>query len=358
MQESPVTSVIQAFENNSKPVFVVYGAVPHFERIITDFRMYCQNREDALYLPLDMELAKRDSLAETLFEILQQIGYWVGFIAKITDSEKKFQIDETLQTLHHFKKHLSNSQSLEENQLVEFVRFSDSCFFPALKKFLSQDQKIILEYTRFEQIAKWSKQMWRYIFDPLINKLKETELRCIIFTNSIDEPRLYSGSSKKAASDIITFHKIPIADQATLAPFISQYDVFLCYNQQDKSKVQHIRDQLSEHGLTSWLDEWDLMPVKSLQEALETEAAPSKSVVVCVGASGIGEWQDSEHSAFLRAMIHRHNQVITVYLSNWSDGVYVPLFLQRRPTVDFRRSTRQPLEMLVGYITGNKEGVR
>ncbi|MCD4783374.1 MAG: toll/interleukin-1 receptor domain-containing protein [Candidatus Eremiobacteraeota bacterium] len=135
------------------------------------------------------------------------------------------------------------------------------------------------------------------------------------------------------------------------------YDVFLCYNYQDKQEVSEIGERLKKRGILPWLGEWELQPGMQFQEVIEKQSKHVKSVVIFVGAGGIGPWQKQEYSALIREMIERQRPVIPVFLHNCPNNVQFPLFLRMFLSVDFRKSETSPFESLVSGITEGREHV-
>jgi hypothetical protein len=58
---------------------------------------------------------------------------------------------------------------------------------------------------------------------------------------------------------------------------ISSFDVFLSHNSKDKPHVRQLGVALKNRGLNVWLDEWELVPGRPWQEALEEIIRTSKS---------------------------------------------------------------------------------
>jgi hypothetical protein len=119
-----------------------------------------------------------------------------------------------------------------------------------------------------------------------------------------------------------------IADTKSLS-----FDVFLCHNAVDKSRVKEIGKQLKTRGIRPWFDEWNLVPGEPWQESLEKQIKNIKSVAVFVGSSGIGPWQNMEINAFLRQCIKRNAPVIPVILPDCERVPQLPVFLQGRMVV-------------------------
>ncbi len=135
-----------------------------------------------------------------------------------------------------------------------------------------------------------------------------------------------------------------------------RFDVFLCHNSEDKPEVKKIGDQLKHHRLHPWLDEWELRPGFPWQRLLEENIEKIGAVVVFVGPSGIGPWQQLELEAYLHQFVNRKCPVIPVVLKGTSKLPKLPLFLQGMTWVDFRQNEPDPLKRLIWGITGEKRG--
>lgn len=129
------------------------------------------------------------------------------------------------------------------------------------------------------------------------------------------------------------------------------FDVFLCYNSADKSEVKKIGMKLKARGLLPWLDEWELIPGRPWQRALEKQIGTIKAAAVFVGPQGIGPWHRSEMDAFLRQVKKRSCPVIPVLLSGGSEKPELPIFLEEMGWVDFNVQDPDPLERLIRAIT-------
>ena len=81
----------------------------------------------------------------------------------------------------------------------------------------------------------------------------------------------------------------------------SEFDVFLCHNSNDKSLVKDIGNNLKEKGILPWLDEWELQPGFPWQEALEMQIEKIRTVIVFIGETNMGPWQNMEIRAFLES---------------------------------------------------------
>lgn len=140
-----------------------------------------------------------------------------------------------------------------------------------------------------------------------------------------------------------------------------KFDVFLCYNNQDREAVKAIGSQLKAHGIKPWLDVWEMRPGLPWQRALEEQIENINSAAVFVGkgrtdASGkttaLAPWQQMEVEAFLRKFVNSNTPVIPVILQDAPEKPKLPLFLEGMHWVDFRKSDPNPLNQLIWGITG------
>jgi len=135
---------------------------------------------------------------------------------------------------------------------------------------------------------------------------------------------------------------------------IGDFDVFLCHNSVDKPAVKQIGKQLKERGILPWLDEWNLIPGRAWQHALEEQIERIKSAAVFVGKEGIGPWYQAELEALLREFVNRGCPVIPVLLPDAPQKQELPIFLEGMAWVDFRKEEPNPIEQLIWCITGER----
>ena len=69
------------------------------------------------------------------------------------------------------------------------------------------------------------------------------------------------------------------------------FDVFLSHNGKDKPRVRQLGAALKNRGLSVWLDEWELVPGRPWQAALEEIIRTTKSAALLVGKDGMGPWK-------------------------------------------------------------------
>ena len=138
----------------------------------------------------------------------------------------------------------------------------------------------------------------------------------------------------------------------------NKFDVFMCYNKEDKAEVRQIADELLERGLKPWLDEREIRPGQPWQPVLEEQIQFINSAAVFVGSNGLGPWQNMEIRAFINEFVERECPVIPVILPSAKETPILPIFLKTLHYVDFQDVDSNPLDNLIWGITGNKPGKR
>ena len=133
------------------------------------------------------------------------------------------------------------------------------------------------------------------------------------------------------------------------------FDVFLSHNSKDKPAVRELAEALRARGLTVWLDEWELIPGRPWQEALEAVIQTARASAVLVGKDGLGPWEDAEVRGCLSEFVARKLPVIPVLLPGAPAEPDLPFFLKRFTWVDLRAGlTEEGLDRLHWGITGRK----
>ncbi len=134
-----------------------------------------------------------------------------------------------------------------------------------------------------------------------------------------------------------------------------QFDVFLSHNSKDKPAVRQLAQAIKDRGLNVWLDEWELVPGRPWQEALEEIIRTARSAAVLVGADGLGPWEIPEMRACLSEFVDRDMPVIPVLMPGTPTKPILPLFLKQFTWVDLRSGlTKDGLDQLEWGITGKK----
>ncbi|WP_165742222.1 AAA-like domain-containing protein [Candidatus Thiosymbion oneisti] len=131
-----------------------------------------------------------------------------------------------------------------------------------------------------------------------------------------------------------------------------KFDTFLSYNSKDKSTVRDLREQLTRRGITTWFDEKQLPPGQLFQKALEQGLEQAASTLICIGPSGIGNWQAHEIRVALNRAVTAGVPVIPVLLPGAPREPELPAFLAEYHGVDLREGIDETgIDQLISGIT-------
>jgi hypothetical protein len=138
------------------------------------------------------------------------------------------------------------------------------------------------------------------------------------------------------------------------------FDVFISYNGRNRVEVVALAEALRARGLSVWLDVWELAPGRTWMNELERIIATCRSALVCVGAGGMGPWEEPEMQGLLRRFVRAKQtgesvQIIPVLLPGAPLEAKLPLFLEAFTWVDLRDGlTAEEVGRLEWGITGRK----
>jgi tetratricopeptide (TPR) repeat protein len=197
-------------------------------------------------------------------------------------------------------------------------------------------------------------ELWRQLRDPEseadINPRGERTRRVIEQLNGgvLTE---YPLAQKTQTTDEPQKEPIPMPP----VPSAAGIDVFLSHNSKDKPVVRQLGEELKKRGMTVWLDEWDLVPGRPWQEALEEIVQTTRAAAVLVGSDGMGPWQDREMRGCLSEFVGRGLPVIPVLLPGAPSKPDLPMFLKQLTWVDLRGGlTKEGLDRIQWGVTGKR----
>lgn len=133
-------------------------------------------------------------------------------------------------------------------------------------------------------------------------------------------------------------------------------EAFICFNMNDLSVVRGLREKLQRSGVRCWFSADDSKPGSVWVEEFAKTIRNCKSIVVALGPSGFGEWQELQSQMGLVYQHQGQKNVIPVVLpggdvdsNNWPDSV---AFLKTRTVADLTDEDdhRYQLERLVSAI--------
>jgi hypothetical protein len=129
------------------------------------------------------------------------------------------------------------------------------------------------------------------------------------------------------------------------------FDVFISYSHRDEAVAVDLAQRLKGRGVRPWLDIWEMYPGKPWLQAILEQIDSAASAAVIIGPSGMGPWQRDEMWFVLQQFFARRCPVIPVLLDG-ADEADMPSLLRNMQSVDFSRTTPDPMDSLVWGITG------
>ena len=133
---------------------------------------------------------------------------------------------------------------------------------------------------------------------------------------------------------------------------VKDFDVFLCYNSDDRLAVGSIAERLKRNFINPWIDYERCQPGIPWLKVLEEDHEHLRALAVFIDPSGISPWQFEEFAALFERFKER--PIIPVLLPGAPNPQSVPLPLSARTRVDFGQDPRQALRDLIWDITGER----
>ncbi len=115
------------------------------------------------------------------------------------------------------------------------------------------------------------------------------------------------------------------------------YDVFLCYNSDDREEVKKIATELRKRGKIPWLDQWSLGPGSTWRQDVGSALGRVPCVAVFAGQAGMGPWQTMEIGLCLSRCAKRKIGIIPVVLDGVKGEPEFAMPLNDFMYLDFRR---------------------
>ncbi|MBD1871326.1 toll/interleukin-1 receptor domain-containing protein [Cyanobacteria bacterium FACHB-471] len=115
--------------------------------------------------------------------------------------------------------------------------------------------------------------------------------------------------------------------------------------------MHQISNKLKERGLKPWIDEEQIPPGRSFQQAIPTV----KTATITLGADGVGSCQEWEIQVFFSQGVRRGTTVIPVLLSGVSKVPDSLPFLQQLRWINFSDTEdATDLGLMIWGITGER----
>ena len=198
-------TLVQRFEEDQKPIFVIYSIASDFQEIVQECEQIFQAMADRLYLSVNMKAEKRESPGDTLFEVMHQI--LDVLLDKARSNEEQFQLFQVFRMLENLKKRTYEFDP--EDKLAEFMGFAESVCYPNLVEVLGRrEQTCTIGLTHFEHVMEWGSKIRNFLVDRLLKRSSGNHLRFILFAQSAEQPALFYGSNQEGSEKQVTFHQL------------------------------------------------------------------------------------------------------------------------------------------------------
>lgn len=129
---------------------------------------------------------------------------------------------------------------------------------------------------------------------------------------------------------------------------VTEFDVFPCYNWENKPSIRRLAQLLRERGLRPWLDERELGPGTPWQPPLEDVIVGIPTAAVIVG-SRMGDWQETRTRRDPAAGCQAPCTVVPVLLP-CARSVHLPVFLEGLTWVDLTVTEPDPIDQFMWAI--------
>ena len=150
-------------------------------------------------------------------------------------------------------------------------------------------------------------------------------------TDKVLETLSRGGMTWQTASGQIPTRSAEAPCPATSVP---PSQVFVSYNSQDREATRELVNELRARGQRPWFDEDEILPGDPVQRILESAIEVVTAVIVVVGPSGVGPWQEEERWSCFTRMKVRGKRFIRVLLPNAPDDP--PSFFENYSYLDLR----------------------
>jgi TIR domain/SIR2-like domain len=135
------------------------------------------------------------------------------------------------------------------------------------------------------------------------------------------------------------------------------YDTFISYRSADQEAVSPVVSALKDQGIVVWYDDDQIEPGSAVIERIEEGLGSSKSVVLFVGRTGFGGWQDLEYGGALERAVYEGLRLIPVLLPGVSEKD-LPLTMKRLKRIEFDSyptvERSKVIDRLIWGITGRR----
>jgi len=138
--------------------------------------------------------------------------------------------------------------------------------------------------------------------------------------------------------------------------YISDPQVFVAYAHKDKDKARELAEELKEHGLRVWFDEFNIKPGDSIRSKIDEGLSTSGYLVALLSKSSIeSNWTQKEFKMALeRENLGKWPKVIPVLI----EETELPEYIKDKMYLDIREDLKGSIDKLIKTIKlGKNESV-
>ena len=269
-------------------------------------------------------------------------SYWILLVSGMDEAAEIDIADVILKWKAFFVRDSASVLSFQSSDREAFRCCAKAFEIVACPALILGHSPDMLEYLRFERRLLCSLRAQRNALHRFLTSLQILLER----TGSLSEVR-----EQLSADQFWADLGLVPSDAKALVSIVAHepdtFDTFLSHNSRDRPGVLRLARALRARGVKVWLDEWQLVPGRPWQDALETIIGAARSALVVVGEDGLGPWEVPEVRACISEFVERRMPVIPVLLPGLRQAPDLPLFLRQFTWVDLRKGlTREAMERL------------
>ncbi|MEL7499284.1 MAG: COR domain-containing protein [Planctomycetota bacterium] len=91
---------------------------------------------------------------------------------------------------------------------------------------------------------------------------------------------------------------------------VRRYDLFMCYNNEDKDAVAGLVARMKQRGIRCWIDDADLTPGREWIVEVGDAITECSAMAIVMGPNGIGKWQSQEIQVALNQKLEGKDMAI------------------------------------------------
>ena len=187
------------------PVIAVYGLSPYLDRLSADFCIAAQQAEATLVVSFDVSSVSCQTPEDGVFALIQQL--FDALIKHAAAPENRSQLLTAFYNVWNLSNTLKGLD--KEERFAAFVRFTEYIAYPFLAAlFRKSPNRLICVIRAMEKAENWAAIMHHFVFDLLLDALRDIDMRVIMFSASGRPPDVWYGSNEEEAANQVQFVRV------------------------------------------------------------------------------------------------------------------------------------------------------